>query len=343
MPTPVANLYQRATISDVAERADVSIATVSRAINNPSSVAQPTLLRIQSAIEELEYIPHAGARHLASSKTNTIGLLLPGISGAYFSPMLRGVEAAASKEGYDLLVYVTQRRSSANPNTRRPMGEHNTDGLIVFTDSLTPADLTRLNHLGLPLVMLHQTPPAGLDIPYVTYENKRGAIKLVDHLVQVHGCQRIAFLAGPEGNEDSSWREVGYREALQSHGLSLDPALIGLGGFEEDIAEHAVREWMERGLQMDAILAGDDEAALGAIHALQSFGVRVPEDVAVVGFDDQSICRIMNPPLTTMHAPIELAGQVAVEQLVRLIQTGHADPLTLLPTNLVIRQSCGCP
>ncbi len=343
MPTLVSNIRQRPTISDVAERAGVSIATVSRAINNPSSVAEPTRSRIQSAVEALEYVPHAGARHLASSRTNTIGLLLPGISGAYFSPMLRGVEAAASQEGFDLLVYVTQRRSGEAPAPRRPMGEHNTDGLIVFTDSLTQADLTRLNHLGLPLVMLHQTPPADLDIPYVTYENKRGAIKLVNHLVEVHHCRRIAWLAGPEGNEDSYWREVGYREALQAHGLSPDPALIACGEFEEAPAARAVKEWVEKGVKMDAIFAGDDEAALGAVRGLQSSGLRVPEDVAVVGFDDQSISRIMSPALTTMHAPIEMAGQVAVEQLVRLIHTGQADSLTLLPTELVIRQSCGCP
>ena len=225
----------------------------------------------------------------------------------------------------------------------RPRAEHNTDGLLVFTDSLDEVELVRLYHIGFPMVLLHRSSPDGLDIPCVTFENKAGSRKLVEHLIEVHRYRRIAFLRGPAGNEDSYWREVGYREALAAHDIPFDPALVDVGGFDEDEAQLPVERWLQANVEIDAIFAGDDEAALGAIIALWRAGKCIPEDVAVVGFDDGPISHhLASVPLTTVHAPIEQAGLAAARQLVRLIRTGRADPLVLLPTELVVRQSCGC-
>ena len=333
----------RATIADVAERAGVSIATVSRVINQTAPVAEETAARVQAAIAALNYVPRAAARSLASSRTDMVGLLLPKISGYFFPPLLRGIEAGTRESGFDLLIYTTQDRDDPAGAPRRPLGEHNTDGLLVFTDSLDEAELVRLHDIGFPMVLLHQTPPDGLDIPCVTFENKAGARRLVDHLIEVHGYRRIGFLRGPAEHEDSYWREMGYREALEAHGIPFDAALVGVGGFEQMEAQVAVERWLGEDLVFDAIFAGDDEAASGAINALHQAGKRVPEDVAVVGFDDSPIARRMTPlPLTTVHAPIERAGYEAACQLAQLIRTGQAEPLVLLPTDLVIRRSCGC-
>ena len=336
-------LPDRATIADVAERAGVSIATVSRVINQTAPVAEETAARVQAAIAALNYVPRAAARSLASSRTDMVGLLLPKISGYFFPPLLRGIEAGTRESGFDLLIYTTQDRGDPAGAPRRPLGEHNTDGLLVFTDSLDEAELVRLHDIGFPMVLLHQTPPDGLDIPCVTFENKAGARRLVDHLIDVHGYRRVAFLRGPAEHEDSYWREMGYREALEAHGLSFDPALVGYGGFDQAEAQVTIERWLGEGLVLDAIFAGDDEAASGVITALHRAGKRVPEDVAVVGFDDSPIARRLTPlPLTTVHAPIERAGYEAACQLARLIRTGQAEPLVLLPTELVIRRSCGC-
>jgi DNA-binding LacI/PurR family transcriptional regulator len=181
-----------------------------------------------------------------------------------------------------------------------------------------------------------------LNIPYVTIENKAGAWKLVNHLIEVHTYRRIAFLRGPENHEDSYWRELGYREALESHGIPFDPALVATGGFHKEIARFAMEQWLRQGIEIDAIFAGDDEAATGVIAALQKAGMRVPEDIAVVGFDDVHLANYLMPPLTTVRAPIEQTGREAVRQLVSLLRTGEADPLVLLSTELVIRRSCGC-
>jgi len=272
---------------DVAERAGVSIATVSRVLTGNTPVAAATLQRVQAAVEDLAFVPRAAARVLASQRTNTIGLVLDEIGREFFSPLLRGIEAASREAGYDLLIQTTRMPHLQNV-APKGLGQHNTDGLIVFNDSLGRNELTRLHMNGLPLVLMHQTPPEGLNIPVVTIENKSGAQKIIEHLIAVHGCRRIDFLQGPEGNEDSEWRERGYREALEAHGLAFDPSLVASGGYEEGIAQASVEHWLMEGIEIDGLFAGDDEAARGALNALQRAGKRVPQDVA---WWDLTMCR----------------------------------------------------
>ena len=332
----------RATIADVAERAGVSTATVSRVVNQTAPVAPATEAQVRTAIAALSYRPHTAAQVLAGRETNTLGLLLPAIGGDFFSLMLRGIEAGASENGFGLLIYSTETINTRETTMCCPVGEHNTDGLLAFADSFPDAELVRLHETRFPVVLLHRSSPEGLDIPCVTVENKSGAREAVDHLIDVHGCRRIAFLTGPEGHEDSYWREVGYREALAAHGVPFDPTLVAMGGFDDGVAQDAVNQWLLEGVEFDAIFTGDDEAAAGALTALNRAGVRVPRDVALVGFDDTYFSRYLNPPLTTVRAPIEQVGQEAVRQLVKLVRTGRAVPLVLLPTELVVRRSCGC-
>ncbi len=335
--------FSRATIGDVAEMAGVSIATVSRVINKSGQVAESTALRVWNAVTELNYSPHAAARGLASRRTNNIGLILREINGEFFGPMLRGIEAGARENGYDLLIHCTHQMDSSLPLGSYALGEHNADGIIVFVDSLNESEIVRLHNMQFPIVLLHRSPPEGLNIPHVSFENKSGTRKLVDYLIENRGYRRIAFLPGPEGVEDSFWREMGYRESLKAHGIEYDPALVVNGGFDEYQGQVAVSQLLSRNIPVDAIFAGDDDTAIGALIALKDAGLRVPEDIALVGFDDIRLARYLTPPLTTVRAPIELAGREAVRQLISLIQLGHADALTLLPTELVIRRSCGAP
>jgi LacI family transcriptional regulator len=148
-------------------------------------------------------------------------------------------------------------------------------------------------------------------------------------------------MAGPTVNEDSYWREQGYREALASHDISFDPELVGVGGFHDWIAKEQVKKWLVKGLDIDVIFAGDDTAAMAVIVALQKAGKRVPEDIAVVGFNDDYLSQYIHPSLTTVHAPTEEIAQNAVQQLRHLIQGESAEPLTIFQTRLVVRQSCG--
>jgi DNA-binding LacI/PurR family transcriptional regulator len=158
----------------------------------------------------------------------------------------------------------------------------------------------------------------------------------------VHGRRRIVLLQGPPDHEDAHWRQLGYREALAAHGLPFDPALVRPGDFDRHVAQASVARLLESGVAFDAILTGDDEAAVGARQALRAAGKPVPEEVAVVGFDDQRLAAVLDPPLTTVHAPTEEVGRFAAQHLIHLIRTSEARPLTLLPTQIVVRRSCGC-
>jgi len=341
MPASKARPRSAVTALDVARRAGVSIATVSRVLQQSVPVSDEVTERVLAAVAELGYVPHAAARNLAQGKTTTLGLLLPEIGTEFFSPMLRGIESATREAGYHLLI-----TTQSPDDTRRPphqaLGRHNTDGLLIFTDNVDAVEVDQFYRQGFPVVLLYRSAAAGLPIPSVTVENRSGAQEVVEHLIARHGRCRIAFLRGPDGNEDAYWREEGYRAALAAHGLAFDPALVASGEFREQPARAAVERWLAAKLDFDAIFAADDDSAGGALIALTQGGKRVPQEVALVGFDDTLVSRYLTPPLTTVHAPTEQVGREAVRQLVRLITTGTAEPVTLLPTTLVIRQSCGC-
>ncbi len=331
---------RRATIADVAHLAGVSIATVSRVVNGTAPVAQETVDRVQQAIATLGYTPHAAARKLAGQQTQTLGVLLPEVAAEFFLPLVRGIAQEVRDAGYDLLIHVAS--SSQESSLSSPLGEHNTDGLLIFTGRLQDEEIVRLYRSGFPMVLLYRSPPDRLPIPYVMFENKKGARDLIEHLITVHGRRRIAFLRGPEGNEDSHWREKGYREALAKHGIPFDQDLVGMGGFNAHVARETVESWLLEGLAFDAIFTGDDEAAMGVLQALRNAGREVPDDVAVVGFDDIHSAKLLTPPLTTVRAPIEDAAAGAAQALLAQLNGQMPQHQLRYPTQVIIRQSCGC-
>src|SRR5215212_6434771 len=199
------------TIRDVARQAGVSVATVSRYINRNAPVSTEVAERLSHVMIELRYVPHAAARHLASRKTRVIGLLLNNLHNDFFVPLLNGVEAVVRKKGYNLIVATYHADSRELPP---PIGPHNTDGLLIFSDGLVDEDLTNLNASGFPMVLVHRTSPSPLTIPSVTVENIEITHRLVEHLIQVHDKRRILFLRGPLHQEDSMRREAGYKSAL---------------------------------------------------------------------------------------------------------------------------------
>ncbi len=330
------------TIRDVAREAGVSVATVSRFINQNAPVSDAAAERIQIVMQKLHYIPQATARNLATHRTQTIGLLLLDISGDFFAPLLNGIEAITSQAGYDLLISCT-RRSLPRHEFPSPLGPQNTDGLLVFADGLDEKRLVELGLSGFPVVLIHRTPPEPLKIPCVTVENKAASKKIVEHLITLHGRRRIVFLRGPAEQEDSYWRELGYRQALAMHGIHFDPRLLTSGEFDRTTAHAAMQKLAAASVDFDAVFTGDDEAAVGVLAALGEAGKKVPEEVSVVGFDDQRMSPYLEPPLTTVRAPTEEVGREAVRQLLKLIAGEEpGTPTTLLPTEIIIRQSCGC-
>lgn len=340
MSTPSSS--KRVTVNDVSKLAEVSTATISRVLNQPDKVSEETTSRVMAAIEELNYIPNSSARVLAGGKTNTIGLVIPEIGSRSLLPLLSGIEAGAQETGYHLLIYSTAKRTITGEELLKSLGSHNTDGLLIYVRSLNEKSLQRIHANGVPIVLLHQVPPKNLSVPYVTFQDKLAVKELVDHLIEVHSYKRIAFLRGPEGHDDSLSREMGYRESLKNHGIPFEENLVGYGGFNSRDAKETVASWIASGLDFDAIFCGDDMAALGAIQSIQEAGLKIPDDVAVAGFDDIDFGYNISPSLTTIRANFHEAGLQATDTLSKLINGNLVDSNFILPTKLIIRESCGC-
>ena len=329
------------TIRDVAKHAAVSVATISRFINQKVPVSQDVAERIQQVMLDLNYKPHAAARHLATRRTQTIGLILHNMHTDFFGPLLSGIETVVNQYQFNLLVatYKSDKRKDSQP----PIGPHNTDGMLVFADSLSVDHLTQLCRTKFPLVLIHRTPPVNLTIPFVTVENKAATRKIVDHLIEVHGRRQIVFMHGPREQEDSHWREQGYRDSLDAHGISFNKNLVINGEFSGEVAYQNLKTLIDNNqVPFDAVFSGDDDAGIGTLTALHEAGMRVPEDVSVVGFDDSRLSPFLNPPLTTVRAPTEEVGRCAARLLFDLINDQPVELQTLLPTDIIIRHSCGC-
>jgi LacI family transcriptional regulator len=330
------------TIRDVARYAGVSVATVSRYMNHRNLVSQSAGDRISQVMLEVNYIPRVAARQLATPATRAAGLVITDVMNEFFAPLINGVASVFSENNYNLLVAVS-RPEMRDKNVSPPIGPHNTDGTLVFANSLSDEQLMDLCKIHFPVVLIHRTPPKNLKIPHVIVENKISSRKMVDHLIDVHQRKRIMFIQGPGDQEDSYWRELGYRASLAAHGLPIDSNLILPGEFTNRVAYQALREYLSKGsLDFDAVFAGNDDSAAGIMTALGEVNIRVPEDVSVVGFDDFRLAPFLHPPLTSVRAPTEKVGRVAAGQLSKLFKNEPVDQRILLPTEIVLRRSCGC-
>ena len=330
------------TIRDVARRAGVSVATVSRYMNHRALISEAVADRISQVMLEMNYVPRVAARQLATPETRAAGLVITNVMNDFFAPLINGVASVFSGNNYNLLVAVS-REEIRGRRVPPPIGPQNTDGILVFANCLSEEQLVDLYKIRFPVVLLYRTSPQNLKIPYVIVENKASTQKMIDHLIEVHDRKRIMFFRGSRDQEDSYWREQGYLASLAAHGLAIDNNLILSGEFTHRVAYQALRDYLSKGIRdFDAIFAGNDDAAAGVMAALGEANIRIPEDVSVVGFDDFRMAPFLQPALTTVRAPTERAGQVAAEQLSRLFNKESVNQRILLPTEIVIRRSCGC-
>lgn len=332
--------YASVTIRQVAAQAGVSIATVSRYLNQKTRVSPEVAARIAQVTNDLNYHLNPVARQLASSRTKTIGFMLVDLSMDFFGPLLAGVEAVVREQAYSLLVATA--KVTAQPQVL-PLGPHNTDGLIVFANSLSDQQVEAFSRFNFPLVLIYRIPRNNPNLPFVAVENTAATFELIQHLITVHQRRRILFLRGPREQDNSTWREQGYRAGLAAYHLKVDENLFLDGNFETATAYQNLKQHLaEHGPNFDAVFAGDDDAAIGVLLALREAGLRVPEDVSVVGFDDSKMSRFLQPPLTTVRAPTRQVGQLAAEQLFNVILGKEVEREILLPTQIVMRRSCGC-
>jgi LacI family transcriptional regulator len=329
-----------ATIKDVAREANVSVATVSRVFNSSGPVSEETRARIQEVAAKLCYSPYGAARSLITSRTSTLGVLLPDLYGEFFSEVIRGMDQTAQRNGYQLLVSSWHAAKAEIEAALRAM-RGRVDGLIAMSPHLDAPALVANVPAMLPVVLLN-CQVTGDAYDALTIENQSGAYQMTRHPVAL-GHRSIAIIRGSQGNYDADERLLGYRAALRDSGIEPRPEWEVPGDFTETSGFQAIERLLSMRDRPTAVFAANDAMAIGALSALRDAGVRVPDHLAVVGFDDIPLARYMNPPLSSVHVAIAELGARAVETLVHAIdhRTEHTRRHQRLETTLVIRRSCG--
>ena len=321
-----------ATIRDVARRAQVSVASVSRVLNRLDNVSKETRARVTDAVRELGYVPHAGARSLSLARTNAIGVVLPDFHGEFFSEIVRGMDREASRRGYMLLLSNVHAGSEQSANAMRAM-RGRVDGLIVLAPHLSEDELVDALPAGTPAVLINTRDVVGA-YPAVRLDNPAGARAVAKHLVAL-GRKRIVHIAGAVGNIEAQERADAFRSALETlDGLSVE---IVQGDFSEQSGEAAIEALLKSRHEFDAVFAANDMMAIGALQALRQAGIKVPEDVAVVGFDDVPLARHLG--LTTVRVRIAELGERALDRLVSMLAGSDDNEQELHLPKLVIRST----
>ncbi|SEG79869.1 transcriptional regulator, LacI family [Actinacidiphila yanglinensis] len=345
------------TVYDVAERARVSIATVSRVYRSPDAVRAPTREKVLAAARELGYVPSGSARGLASRTTGILGLCFPDYTDPetdtpgdgdenaatlYADHIIRGMERAARSRGYALLIAASLRDGPTN--LVATLAGH-VDGFAVMSRTVDAKDLETVSRR-MPVVTL--AGPAELGhLDNVQVDNRDGQRELTRHLITDHGLTDLAFVGGPADSPDAEERFLGYQDACRDAGLPVPPEPTLRGALTRTAGREAARTLVAGGGPTpglpQALLLANDQMAVGALEEFAAHGVRVPQDIAVTGFDGIPLGAMAHPPLTTVRQPSRRIGEEAVALLVDRIAAPQRDPRpVVLPVSLVLRASCGC-
>ena len=329
------------TIKEVARKAGVSIATVSRALNNVGSVDDRTRLLVQKTARELHYVPNALGRGLSRRKTEAIGLVLPDLFGEFFSEVIRGTDQAAQQHHYHVLVSSSHSSRDEIEAALRAM-RGRVDGLIIMSPHIDARTLRENLPSGLPVVLLNCAVEGG-DFDSLSVDNFGGARAMTHHLLG-HGHRRIAFIRGASDNLDAAERLRGFRRACAEAGLGSSDVLEAPGDFTEGSGYTAAGALLETTPPPTAVFAANDSMAIGALSAIRERNLRVPEDVALAGFDDIPIAGYLTPALTSVRVHISDLGALAMKKVLRAIRErgSHTRREELIGADLSIRASCGC-
>jgi LacI family transcriptional regulator len=327
------------TIRDVARAANVSVATVSRALNEHSNVLPETRARVQRAAHELGFVPSGAARTLITRRTQTIGVLLPDVYGEFFSELIRGIDTAARNHGLHLLLSGSHGDRAEGAAAMKAMSGR-VDGLLIMSPHLDAPALADNLPRGLPVVLMN-TRGDGVEAASFVVDNYGGAYSMVRHLVR-QGHRTIAFISGPEPNFEAQERLRGYRDALAEQLPNVEPLVLP-GEFTEESGWRVGNRIIAMDSRPDAIFAANDAMAIGCLFCLAESGIQLPRDIALVGFDDIPLARFVNPPLTTVRVRIAELGSLALERLALAI--GNRNLVSTKPqslrSELVVRGSCG--
>ncbi|RTZ17758.1 LacI family DNA-binding transcriptional regulator [Vibrio aquaticus] len=326
-----------ATIKDVSEYAGVSQATVSRVINGTSRVSHDKKLKVEKAIQVLGYRPNAIAQALASSRTGSIGIIVPELGGPFYSGILHNIENRLRRLGYHVVVTAGSNTEQGQRESVEFLLGRRVDAMILHTQHLTDDYLTDLEAKGVALVLVNRFVPE-LAQNCIEIDNEFGGQLATEHLLRM-GHRNIACITGPLDKSDARGRLQGYRKALEAADILFDEALISEAGFTEESGVSAMRKLLNRDCSFTAVFACNDHMAFGAFEVLKQEGISVPEQVSLMGFDDILFARYISPPLSTVNFPIEQMSAEAVQLVIQILNKNKRDVSFKLSPTLVPRSS----
>jgi LacI family transcriptional regulator len=330
-----------ATIVDVARRAGVSVSTVSHVVNGTRPVRPETTRLVEEAIAATGFAPNSIARSLARQATNSVGIAISAISNPYFSDMICAIESECARLG--LMVFLSDTRDDPDQELRvvQALHQRRADGIILAASANPERALRYLDDAGTPCVMVDRLPARRFD--QVGVHNRQAMMMLVEHLIG-HGHSRIGMIAGHPGFATTLERIDGFRTALRRHAITPEPALLAAGNGSVEEAAAATRRLLALDARPTALATGNNLATIGAMRAIREAGLRVPADIALVGFDDFEWADSFEPRLTVVAQPCQEIGRRAAALLVERITHGEAPRRTIrLKASMIIRTSCGCP
>ncbi|HEY8450794.1 MAG: LacI family DNA-binding transcriptional regulator [Micromonosporaceae bacterium] len=328
------------TLKSIAAAAGVHPSTASRALNGipDARIPEETLARIRRIAAEMGYEPHPWARSLRTRQTMMIGLLIPRLTDVVLAKMFEAAEEHARAKGYQTITVSTFDRDSAQQELIDRLVDRRVDGLVLATATLGDPTLARLEQDGLPFVLLNRS--SG-DYPCVCGDDELGGYLATRHLLE-RGHRVIAHIGGPQSTSTGTYRLRGYKRALNEFGIRYNPNLVRYGRFDAASALKGAEELLSRPQRPTAIFAINDSSALGVMAAARRLGLKVPDDLAVVGYNDSEMAALLPIPLTSVQVPLEQMGQLAVDMLLDRIN-GVAVERVLLTPRLVVRESSGRP
>ncbi len=332
----------KVTIVEVAAEAGVSFGTVSRVINNDIHVKPETRERVLETMERLHFVANRQARGLAGGKSNIIGMLVPDLGTGYIGEIIRGIDSELGVAGYDMMLYTTHRTAAKEASYVANLAQNMVDGLLLVLPR-NPADYTgALTRRKFPFVLIdHQG--TGKDCPAVGATNWQGAYNATDYLIKL-GHKRIGFITGWLDLGAAVDRLEGYKTALRTNHIPFDSELVYEGTFDQPDGYTGTKRFLDLENPPTAIFASNDVMAMAAMDAVRERGLKAPEDISILGFDDIPQASRVRPALTTVRQPLEQMGRVATQMLLEILKHPENKPDRIeLPTELIIRDSTAKP
>ncbi|SHL40096.1 transcriptional regulator, LacI family [Anaerocolumna jejuensis DSM 15929] len=326
------------TIKDVAKEAGVAISTVSNVLNNVDVVSEDTRQKVLDAAEKLHYVPNMNAKFLKSNKKNSIGLFLTSIQGDFYKDLIQAVHLQCKLKGYQLNIYISNENTSEEIYSM--IISSGVEGAIVLNEHLSQEYIDRLAMAHMPLVFIDRE-YCGEQMSSVIIDSMEGATLAMEYLIK-QGHRRIGFFHGIF-NFDDECRYNAYENVLKKYNLPIDESIILRAYFEETLAYSEMRVFLLKGTKLpEAFFCANDEMAWGCVRALMEAGINVPDDISVVGFDDNAVARYNTPAITTVHSPVAELGTYAITELIRLMQSEERvqGGVFRLSPALVLRDSC---